>query len=43
MTKGLINLKKIFKESKKACPFVETLIPKKDQDDDEDNEDNEDN
>ncbi|CAD8139916.1 unnamed protein product [Paramecium pentaurelia] len=38
VTKGLINLRKIFKESKKACPFVDTLIPKKQKNDD-DNED----
>ncbi|CAD8139041.1 unnamed protein product [Paramecium octaurelia] len=35
VTKGLINLQKIFKQSKKACPFVESLIPKKEEKEDD--------
>ncbi|CAD8053507.1 unnamed protein product [Paramecium sonneborni] len=43
VTKGLINLQKIFKQSKKACPFVESIIPKKSKKDyDDDESENED-
>ncbi|CAD8061464.1 unnamed protein product [Paramecium sonneborni] len=36
VTKGLINLQKILKQSKNACPFVESILPKKEKKEDDD-------